>query len=259
MSDLLLHRNITIGIPQSDVEFPRIKSIVPNILTTAGGVIRITFSAGDSTAGITAARVTADGVAAQSVSIISVTEVDVTFGALSNGQKTIQTISNAGTAIAEESITVQDISAPNAPVLRGYTSGKYANLSWTMAGGSNTYEIDGDISLSGLTGQSINIAMPRANREYRFRVRGVSVIAGNGAWSTAITVKTEQVADDETIALAGSAVLSSIEDLTGTLHIAQGMTGAKIFDPIILPSAISQETFEYYVKDVLYNQGRNVL
>jgi hypothetical protein len=150
--------------------------------------------------------------------------------------------------------------APLAPTLTGFATGKYVNLSWTMAATSVTYdiEVNGVVVHTGITTLNQSLAMLRANTEYPFRVRGVNSV-GNGAWSAIETVKTEQVADDETIALAGTAVLDSVVDISGDVHVAQGLTGLKLFDPIFFNEAISQETFEYYVKDVLHNEGRNVI
>lgn len=248
----------TRGISGADVIYPKIDSLSAIVGPTAGDtVVRLTSSNGEIAL---LSSVTVNSKDAP-ITPVDSNHADITMPANNAGLYDIlanftgyssYTITNGFTYQAGASV-------PGAPTLTGYATGKYVNLSWTMAAGSDTYDIEIDsVVQTGYTSLSASIAMARANTEYSFRVRGVNAV-GNGTWSDTVTVKTEEVADDETIALAGTALLGSVEDLTGTLHIAQGMTGATIFDPIILPSAISQETFEYYVKDILHNQGRNVL
>jgi len=147
----------TAGVSGSDVIYPSILSVVPNILPTTGGTIVITYADTDSAAGLTAGAVTLGSVAASSISIVSGTVVNATFGALTSGQKDLVTISTAGTATRYGAVTVQaGATAPGAIVVSAAnTAFRKILIRWQGGSGFSTIKLYRGVTLL-LTTSTVN-------------------------------------------------------------------------------------------------------
>lgn len=93
------------GLPGADVEYPKIIAPTPNVLSTSGGQIVIAWPNGGAT-GCTSVKI--GDTEADTITVDSDTQVTATFGALSAGQYDLTCVSPAGTAVAHDSVTVQE-------------------------------------------------------------------------------------------------------------------------------------------------------
>lgn len=88
----------------------------------------------------------------------------------------------------------------------------------------------------------------------------VKAINGTGSTnSNSISFETISQDGSETIREAGSHSISTIVPLLGTAQFIPSHTGTKIFDPTVFDKAITFDEFSYYARDMMQNNGYNVV